>query len=468
MSETLQWKKLGKIFEASKDFLPRECFGFAQSPQALVFDDYVRIYFSTRQRDGENKFLSQVGYIDMSKDLSRLLDHSTKPVIPLGAPGTFDEHGIFPFSPFRSRRKTWAYTCGWSRRVSVPVETSTGLLLSEDNGKTYSKLGPGPVFSSSLHEPFLVGDSFVRVVNDRFHMWYIYGTQWKNYPDEPGPARVYKIAHAISDDGISWTRDGKQIIKDKLGEEECQALPTVTWFNDRYHMFFCYRHSTGFRKQPERGYRIGYAYSDNMIEWTRDDDMGGLQTTAGDWDSDMMCYPHVFSMDGRIYILYNGNEFGKDGFGAAVLTNQPLVYQVGEASTSQVISHLKECDSSFIPPLSERLSIDEYGKKLYNLSTTFEAWAEGKLVGLIAAYLNEIKLGIGFITSVSVSSAYAGKGIGKKLLLNCMKNARDRKFQAVRLEVNEKSAPAIAMYEKLGFSVIDKIDSQLIMQTNLQ
>jgi hypothetical protein len=45
----------------------------------------------------------------------------------------------------------------------------------------------------------------------------------------------------------------------------------------------------------------------------------GIERTAGSWDSDMLCYPHVFACDGEVYLLYNGNEFGRHGFGVAVL-----------------------------------------------------------------------------------------------------------------------------------------------------
>jgi hypothetical protein len=33
----------------------------------------------------------------------------------------------------------------------------------------------------------------------------------------------------------------------------------------------------------------------------------------------MQCYPHTFQSDGKVYMLYNGNEFGRFGFGLAVL-----------------------------------------------------------------------------------------------------------------------------------------------------
>ena len=315
----LKWKKIGKIFDPLEHKLSNNCVAFAQSPQALVFDDFVRIYFSTREKDSDGKFLSHISFVDMSKDFTRIIGVSKETVIELGKLGTFDEHGIFPINPLRHNGKILAFTCGWSRRVSVSVETSTGLAISDDDGLTFRKIGDGPVMSSSLHEPFLVGDAFVKVINNTFHMWYIYGSRWIDHPDDDTPARVYKIARAVSPDGITWNRDSKQIIADRLDADECQALPTVEYFDGRYHMFFCYRYATGFRTNKERGYRIGYAWSENLVDWKRDDASSGIEVTPGSWDSDMMCYPHVITVNGDVYLLYNGNQFGRHGFGAAVL-----------------------------------------------------------------------------------------------------------------------------------------------------
>ena len=84
-------------------------------------------------------------------------------------------------------------------------------------------------------------------------------------------------------------------------------------------MFFCYRQPSYFRKNRDRSYRIGYAFSDDMVDWVRDDSKVGIDVTEGSWDSDMLCYPHAFHCDNKIYLLYNGNEFGKCGFGLAQL-----------------------------------------------------------------------------------------------------------------------------------------------------
>lgn len=316
----MRWKKLGKIFDPTQHSLPNNCKFYAQSPQTLSFDNFIRIYFSTREVDLNGKFLSHMAFVDMSKDLQSVIRVSENTVIPLGTMGSFDEHGIFPMSVFRHGDSIYGYTCGWNRRVSVSVDTAIGLTISKNDGITFERLGDGPVLAASLHEPYLVGDGFVRYFNEQFHMWYIFGTGWKQFSPLVPPDRTYKIGHAVSDDGAHWEKEeARQIIADRLGQSESQALPTVIRINDRYHMFFCYRESFDFRANRERGYRIGHAWSEDLKNWIRDDETPQLTGSSGEWDSDMQCYPHVFENESKVYLLYNGNEFGKFGFGLAVL-----------------------------------------------------------------------------------------------------------------------------------------------------
>ena len=173
--------------------------------------------------------------------------------------------------------------------------------------------------AASLNEPFLVGDPFVSQFEDRFHMFYIYGLRWIKQQGNGQAERVYKIAHAVSVDGREWVRDSIPIIPDRLGPNECQALPTVIHAGGKYHMYFCYRYPEDFRSNRERGYRLGYATSSDMQNWLRDDSNAGIDVANTGWDSEMQCYPHLFSCEGNIYLLYNGNNFGRNGFGIALL-----------------------------------------------------------------------------------------------------------------------------------------------------
>jgi hypothetical protein len=316
----MQWKKHGKIFDPADHALINSCITHAQSPQAVMHDDLVRIYFSSRALDDNGKFLSHVAYADFEKDLHTIRGVNKQTVLPLGELGAFDEHGVFPISPVRIGNRIFAYTTGWTRRVSVSVDTGVGLAISDDQGLTFQRQGSGPILSATLHEPFLVCDAFVRKFAGQFHMWYVFGTSWRRKSPNSLPDRTYKIGHAVSDDGITWRKkEAHKIVSDQLGEDESQALPTVICIDECYHMFFTYRESFDFRSTKGRGYQIGHAWSDDLENWTRDDESPRLIGTRGEWDSDMQCYPHVFECDNRVYLLYNGNNFGRDGFGLAEL-----------------------------------------------------------------------------------------------------------------------------------------------------
>lgn len=317
----MKWVKQGKVFDPVDHKLPNNCVEFAQSPQTLVFDKFVRVYFSTRALDTDGRsYLSHISYADFQPDFRKILSVSDHVVMSLGGRGCFDEHGIFPMNILRNGNLIFGYTSGVNRRQSVPVDTAIGLAISRDQGRTFQRISDGPILAASLHEPCLVADPFVMIRDGVFHMWYIFGAAWKQYAQDAPPDRIYKISHATSTDGITWkTENGNQIIDNCLGADECQALPTVIEINSIFHMFFCYRQPNNFRQDSARGYRIGHAISQDLVTWTRRDDDFLLDISDSGWDSEMLCYPHVFQLNGDIFMLYNGNNFGRRGFGLARL-----------------------------------------------------------------------------------------------------------------------------------------------------
>jgi hypothetical protein len=59
-----------------------------------------------------------------------------------------------------------------------------------------------------------------------------------------------------------------------------------------------------------------------LIDWQRDDSKAGIDVSDEGWDSEMQSYPHIFELDGRIYMAYLGNQVGREGFGLAVLNGE--------------------------------------------------------------------------------------------------------------------------------------------------
>lgn len=313
-----KWQKLGKIFDptAVKDVAWMK--EYAQAPCTLIYDDFVRVYFSCRPSpDVQGQFVSHVGYIDLDRrDLKSVKRLSPSPILPLGDRGTFDEFGTYPFSAIRHGNKVLGYYGGWTRPESVPFDVAIGMAFSKDDGKTFQKVGPGPVIPASMHEPFILSGPKIRQFKDQWMMFYIAGEKWITGEARPEP--VYKIRSATSVDGVFWMRNKKGIIDSVLEADECQASPDVIYSGNKYHMFFCYRYSTDY-KTKGRGYRIGYAHSFDAVEWHREDAKAGIEPSEEGWDSEMMSYPHVFELDGSIYMMYLGNNFGKEGFGLAKL-----------------------------------------------------------------------------------------------------------------------------------------------------
>jgi len=315
------WRKLGKVF-TPQDVTGRDWLSeFAQAPATLIFDDFVRVYFSCRPAaDAQGRYVSHSAYIDLSRqNLLEIKAIAQQPILPLGGLGVFDEYGVYPVSVIRHKQQVLAYYGGWTRCESVPFNVAIGLALSTDGGQTFQRAGLGPVLGYTPDEPFVISGPKIRRFNGLFYLWYIAGRKWKRVNGRPEP--VYKIRMAWSADGLQWTRAHKDLIENRIEDDEAQASPDVFFSHGKYHMFFSYRFSSDYRNKTG-GYRIGYASSTNLIDWQRDDSKAGIDVSDEGWDSEMQSYPHVFELDGRIYMAYLGNQVGREGFGLAVLDGE--------------------------------------------------------------------------------------------------------------------------------------------------
>ena len=274
-----KWNKLGRVFT------PQQAQGrswlkeFAQAPATLMFDDFVRFYFSCRPAADENgQYVSYSAYLEVDRtDLFKVLRLSERPVLELGGLGDFDEFGTYPISVIRVGDEVRAFYAGWTRCESVPFNIALGMGISHDGGKTFAKLGKGPVLSYTPDEPFMMSGPKIRRFNDTWYLYYIAGRKWKLVDGRPEP--VYKIRLATSKDGFSWTKLHRDLIPSRIEADEAQASPDVFFANGRYHMFFCYRYSEHYRGK-DYGYRIGYASSANLTDWLRDDSKAGIDVSS--------------------------------------------------------------------------------------------------------------------------------------------------------------------------------------------
>lgn len=315
------WQKLGLVFT------PQHAPGrpwireFAQAPATLVFDDFVRVYFSCRPGpDAKGQYVSYTAYVDLERsDLTKIRSVAQEPIMSLGGLGTFDEFGIYPVSVIRDGDLVRAYYGGWTRCDSTPYTVAIGAAISRDNGQTFARLGPGPVLSQTPQEAFVLSGPKIRRFNDRWQLFYVAGVRWAVYDGRA--ESIYRVRMAESVDGVHWERTGQDLLGIRLEADECQASPDVVYSGGKYHMFYCYKYGVDFRNSA-RGYRIGYAHSHDLRQWIRRDDLAGVDVSSEGWDSESIAYPHLLQLDGETYMFYLGNQVGRAGFGVARLVGQ--------------------------------------------------------------------------------------------------------------------------------------------------
>ena len=284
----------------------------AQVPTILLKDNILRIYFATRSKLG----LSMTTFIDVDiQNPHEILYIHEKPILDLGKPGAFDEHGIMPSYVREYLGQVWLYYVGWSRREFIPYSNWTGLAVSEDGGRTFQKMFPGPILDRTPNEIYSGTGCYILKEKDKWHMCYASGVDWIKVNNKY--EEYYVIKHAHSDDGIAWVRENRKLLSSRKQYEPTHT-PTVLYKDGKYHMWFCYRGIQNFR-DGKNSYRIGYAWSSDLKDWLREDKKAGIDVSETGWDSKMIAYPYVVKTTNNILMFYNGNGFGSSGIGYAYL-----------------------------------------------------------------------------------------------------------------------------------------------------
>lgn len=304
-----RWQKKGVIFNADGRWPWMT--SHACLPTALVLADRIRLYVAPRNERGQ----SMTTFIDLDRgDPGKVLHVRDRPILDLGELGGFDESGIMPGSVVRHEGRVHLYYVGWSLGRTVPYRNAIGLAVSDDDGRTFRRLFPGPIADRTAREPHFAVSPCVVKEAGLWRLWYASGLRWIVVNGAPEP--IYCIKYGCSDDGITWRRDDITCIA-PLTADEANARPTVLRRDGLYHMWYCHRGSRDFR-DGGGSYRIGYATSVDGIAWRRDDTGAGIGLSSHGWDDTMLAYPCVVEVDGRFLMFYNGNGFGRTGVGYAV------------------------------------------------------------------------------------------------------------------------------------------------------
>jgi len=297
------WRRLGLIGSAA-GAAPWAVSHSALPALSSRGDGQWDVYLSTRDGDGRARIARGRLRLEPTPTIE---DVETSPVLDLGSLGTFDDRGVTMSSIVSAQGRQYLYYTGWMLGVTVPFYLAAGLAISDDGGATFHRLSQAPLLERNESDPFLTASPFVMIDNVLWRMWYVSGSTWALVNGTP--RHSYHIKYAESKDGVHWMRSGLVCLDYASDEEYAFARPYVCYDNGRYRMWYAIR---------GQRYRIGYAESADGLTWTRLDNERGLSASGSGWDSDMVEYPWLFGHNGREYMLYNGDDYGRSGVGLAV------------------------------------------------------------------------------------------------------------------------------------------------------
>jgi len=302
----MKWEKKGLIFCASGESWWMQTHAMIPTP-VLISDNVIRLYCTFCDKDG----FGRVGFVDVdSSNPKRIFNISKEPIVDIGLPGTFDENGLLVCSVIKHNNRLYLYYAGFEIGTKIRYRLLTGLALSDLNENIFKKLKNTPILERTDEELYFRGGPFVMYDEGKFKMWYVGGSEWELIDGKMMP--VYRIKYAESDDGINWPEKSILCIDIENEYEHGFGRPYVIKHNGIYKMFYSIR-------VKHKGYRLGCAESKDGIKWIRKDSEIGIDVSENGWDSQMICYSAVVSVKDKTYMFYNGNEFGKTGFGYAEL-----------------------------------------------------------------------------------------------------------------------------------------------------
>lgn len=308
----MNWKKLGNVYCPSEN----EKYTHAMFPEIEVLDDKtgkIRVYYTHRDSNnyGFPTFLDAI----LEDDKFTVLYNHHESIIEKGDLGNFDDSGVNITSLIEVEGKNRFYFYGWNLGVTVPFRNAVGVAEAEGDGKNIKlrRLFPGPILDRAPKFPGLCATPCVIKENNIFKMYFTQGTPWKLKDGKPNISCC--IAYAESKDGISWDRKDEPAVLN-LPSDHVVTTPFVLSENGIYRMWYSFRGEK---------YRIGYAESKDGKKFVRKDSGVGLTISTDGWDSEMVCYPKVFDLNGNRYMIYCGNSYGLTGFGLAILENKNVL-----------------------------------------------------------------------------------------------------------------------------------------------
>lgn len=130
-------------------------------------------------------------------------------------------------------------------------------------------------------------------------------------------------------------------------------------------------------------------------------------------------------------------------------------YLIKKLSFEEIFEYLNLCDRNFNPPLSFKVDLNSYSKKISELAVHYCAIFNQKIIGLTCCYCNDPNKDIAFLSVTCIHPDYFRKGIGEKLTLYVESDLKTRNFRRIRAEIDIENVASQNLHKKLGYTIVE-------------
>lgn len=287
------------LIDQSKLFYKDKKLQYSSNPVALNrSDSQIRIFFNSRDLKNRSSIFS----IDMHpKTLEPnyetvTLQHSH------GTPDSYFSEGISIGQMFSLHGEKCISIMGWKNPDNEHWQGRIGYIRIDRNANL-DPLPLSPWMDLDNKDPISLSYPAIFEQDDTTFIWYGSTCTW----DAGNGEMLHILKEAI------LTKDGEIVKSDiavpyLLGSAQAFSRPAVIEIGTDRLMAYSYRGSNS-------KYRIGFM---QMGEVGSASHLGGIPAflpTSNPWESEMVEYPSFFYYSDQLFMLYNGNSFGKTGIG---------------------------------------------------------------------------------------------------------------------------------------------------------
>jgi len=295
-----------------------------EAPEGTPADDDSTTEPSCHLGNAEDR---ETGASEPAVALLELARDAGNPLLDVGEPGAWDDHGVGFMRVIHDGEQYLAYYAG---RREPPEDGDSewriGLATSLD-GAHWTRHPDNPVLD--VGEPgswddLSVAFPAVHHDGDTYHLWY------------NARGETLALGYAASSDGIHWERhpDNPVLTGGDEGAWDHGAIghPAIAVADGIFHLYYM---------APRPDPRLGLATSTDGVTWTKHPDNPVFTGLEGSWDAGGIKGTGVTAYEDRFELFYSAREEGAE---------EPARYQVGHAWSHDGVQFQRTLDGPLLSP----------------------------------------------------------------------------------------------------------------------